>query len=103
MKAVGAALGHQLNLPTAAATFGRVGVGRYSSKLLDRIDGGIADRSRKLPCRLIVGVDSIDRDVSLVSARTRDRPGAVAASGTDQKSTRLNSSHGYISYAVFCL
>src|SRR2546422_7099044 len=28
--------------------------------------------------------------------RPRDRPG-------DRKSTRLNSSHGYISYAVFCL
>src|SRR2546422_4302794 len=28
-----------------------------------------------------------------------DRPGPVA----DRKSTRLNSSHGYISYAVFCL
>src|SRR2546422_2571128 len=25
------------------------------------------------------------------------------ASGIDRKSTRLNSSHGYISYAVFCL
>src|SRR2546422_7542521 len=24
-------------------------------------------------------------------------------SATDRKSTRLNSSHGYISYAVFCL
>src|SRR2546422_8482745 len=24
-------------------------------------------------------------------------------SGLDRKSTRLNSSHGYISYAVFCL
>src|SRR2546429_4556320 len=29
------------------------------------------------------------------------RSGAVV--GTDRKSTRLNSSHGYISYAVFCL
>src|SRR3989449_7768101 len=28
-----------------------------------------------------------------------DREGALA----DRKSTRLNSSHGYISYAVFCL
>src|SRR2546422_3323456 len=27
----------------------------------------------------------------------------VVASGRDRKSTRLNSSHGYISYAVFCL
>src|SRR2546422_7867220 len=26
-----------------------------------------------------------------------------AAGGRDRKSTRLNSSHGYISYAVFCL
>src|SRR2546429_6699126 len=26
-----------------------------------------------------------------------------AADGADRKSTRLNSSHGYISYAVFCL
>src|SRR2546422_8569194 len=28
---------------------------------------------------------------------------ADAALGADRKSTRLNSSHGYISYAVFCL
>src|SRR5687768_18602379 len=26
-----------------------------------------------------------------------------ARRGSDRKSTRLNSSHGYISYAVFCL
>src|SRR2546422_1619294 len=32
------------------------------------------------------------------------RKGAFeAASAGDRKSTRLNSSHGYISYAVFCL
>src|SRR6266436_8521404 len=49
------------------------------------------------------------------SARTRRRSGpkALGLSGTgegspgrgesDRKSTRLNSSHGYISYAVFCL
>src|SRR2546429_4070338 len=29
--------------------------------------------------------------------------GAVTIPPTDRKSTRLNSSHGYISYAVFCL
>src|SRR2546429_1041408 len=28
---------------------------------------------------------------------------ATGASESDRKSTRLNSSHGYISYAVFCL
>src|SRR2546429_3853613 len=29
--------------------------------------------------------------------------GGRAGCGIDRKSTRLNSSHGYISYAVFCL
>src|SRR2546422_6204550 len=31
------------------------------------------------------------------------RSGRVQFIPTDRKSTRLNSSHGYISYAVFCL
>src|SRR2546429_1247984 len=30
-------------------------------------------------------------------------PPSTQLSTTDRKSTRLNSSHGYISYAVFCL
>src|SRR5687768_17746823 len=34
-------------------------------------------------------------------ARVPDEP--FGPSGLDRKSTRLNSSHGYISYAVFCL
>src|SRR5205809_5255436 len=29
--------------------------------------------------------------------------GGLMAAGVDRKSTGLNSSHGYISYAVFCL
>src|SRR2546429_6598751 len=45
--------------------------------------------------------------VFLGSYMVRSRP-AISSSGlrcarTDRKSTRLNSSHGYISYAVFCL
>src|SRR2546429_6986943 len=38
--------------------------------------------------------------------RVRARPRTAlrpSVSGSDRKSTRLNSSHGYISYAVFCL
>src|SRR2546422_7734218 len=30
-------------------------------------------------------------------------PDVLRRDGRDRKSTRLNSSHGYISYAVFCL
>src|SRR2546429_1887273 len=40
------------------------------------------------------------------SARARmldPAPPSEAHRGVDRKSTRLNSSHGYISYAVFCL
>src|SRR2546422_7765711 len=46
-----------------------------------------------------------DRDVAVFQSRlagarrTRREPGG----SEDRKSTRLNSSHGYISYAVFCL
>src|SRR2546422_1765457 len=38
-------------------------------------------------------------DQTVINASTA----AGALPGTDRKSTRLNSSHGYISYAVFCL
>src|SRR2546422_6806658 len=50
--------------------------------------------------------------VPLRSTRGRDRdahrvihrdPPHAARRWSDRKSTRMNSSHGYISYAVFCL
>src|SRR2546429_2246172 len=37
--------------------------------------------------------------ISVIGPVTR----SVGTGETDRKSTRLNSSHGYISYAVFCL
>src|SRR5438128_5081782 len=43
---------------------------------------------------------SAGRAASLDGSATRARS---ADGGTDRKSTRLNSSHGSISYAVFCL
>src|SRR6266436_8317205 len=36
-------------------------------------------------------------------ARSPQQTGHSSLSAADRKSTRLNSSHGYISYAVFCL
>src|SRR2546422_7499788 len=36
-------------------------------------------------------------------AQVADVHAGGLSSGRDRKSTRLNSSHGYISYAVFCL
>src|SRR5256884_6340193 len=49
------------------------------------------------------------REVSSIASREpegklrRCLTDAEQSPGTDRKSTRLNSSHGYISYAVFCL
>src|SRR2546422_8343776 len=56
----------------------------------------------------------IEREVPLLHARARHEaerwleavahtPIAEKVVPGDRKSTRLNSSHGYISYAVFCL
>src|SRR2546422_8335902 len=42
---------------------------------------------------------SLARRVSVAMAPDK----TLAADAVDRKSTRLNSSHGYISYAVFCL
>src|SRR2546422_7349965 len=42
--------------------------------------------------------------VSPLHVRIQIRPAChIHSLGPDRKSTRLNSSHGYISYAVFCL
>src|SRR2546422_1716194 len=43
--------------------------------------------------------DTLDADAEA----SQDQTGHSPHGQTDRKSTRLNSSHGYISYAVFCL
>src|SRR2546422_2947476 len=55
--------------------------------------GCAAPRRVRAPARGCAGRD-----------RPAPRPSREPAAGVqDRKSTRLNSSHGYISYAVFCL
>src|SRR2546429_3715652 len=49
----------------------------------------------RLTIRALPFPETVDRQIRLQSA--------VVAYPLDRKSTRLNSSHGYISYAVFCL
>src|SRR2546422_4082368 len=43
------------------------------------------------------------RDVQGPDHEAAGGPPPLRHTGVDRKSTRLNSSHGYISYAVFCL
>src|SRR2546430_11519999 len=47
--------------------------------------------------------DRIGRAVAGVAVDGRERAGDVGEAVVDRKSTRLNSSHSQISYAVFCL
>ena len=46
---------------------------------------------------------SVSNNAALVIGGALADSGSVTLSHGDRKSTRLNSSHGYISYAVFCL
>src|ERR1041385_763319 len=50
------------------------------------------------------GIRIVDDAAHALGAASKGRPvGSAALADIDRKSTRLNSSHGYISYAVFCL
>src|SRR5687768_18104784 len=59
----------------------------------------------KIPAKRLATVTGITQEqVARVTALAAERAKRVPLQHlTDRKSTRLNSSHGYISYAVFCL
>src|SRR2546430_10882669 len=76
--------------------------------------GKKSETTRKFfPGYLIVNMHLLDENNQLVGRTwyfVRDTPGVIGFAGTkdkpipiDRKSTRLNSSHSQISYAVFCL
>src|SRR2546422_4021267 len=58
-------------------------------------------RHARALARFLAGAGALEADVDDLVQETFIR--AFRAVGRDRKSTRLNSSHGYISYAVFCL
>src|SRR2546429_5372285 len=68
---------------------------------------------RRPPRSTLFPYTTLFRSADQAGHRLRERDGLVVAEGRradgsddgggDRKSTRLNSSHGYISYAVFCL
>src|SRR5687768_18269407 len=67
----------------------------FRSGLLDQPDDRRGDVLAAVRLRADRGAHLRARDHRLDARRLRDE--------ADRKSTRLNSSHGYISYAVFCL
>src|SRR5687768_18195666 len=62
-----------------------------SRRPIERLDWSSPGLVRRDTCRQLLHVSGAQK-------RTSQGPVAI-----DRKSTRLNSSHGYISYAVFCL
>src|SRR2546429_6562513 len=55
-------------------------------------------------CRIRVQLDvQLKNAYRVGSLLVRQQAVAQGIDGADRKSTRLNSSHGYISYAAFCL
>src|SRR2546422_3776650 len=75
-------------MPDPATEYAAV---RRGVGLVDRSDLGIVE------------VTGRDRATFLHAMLSNDVKSLSAGRGIDRKSTRLNSSHGYISYAVFCL
>src|SRR5256884_7134114 len=80
--------------------------------IFDPVPGAVVFDSHRLNLAQIVTRRVLPQSGSLlVHGRRPDGPSVVAlydlVTGeqrwTDRKSTRLNSSHGYISYAAFCL
>src|SRR2546429_5963732 len=59
--------------------------------------------SFELSCAKQSGTPTPAKKTWLTAAGSTDRTAASSVGEGDRKSTRLNSSHGYISYAVFCL
>src|SRR2546422_8532258 len=55
--------------------------------------------------RLVADQRGLREVQSVIGGGAVEEPGSglAAIADRDRKSTRLNSSHGYISYAVFCL
>src|SRR3712207_4951790 len=68
----------------------------------DQVDQlGLAASQAQVAQRLVVDREQRRRR-AVLGAHVRDR-GSVGQAKLDRKSTRLNSSHANISYAVFCL
>src|SRR2546422_4239697 len=67
----------------------------------DELDGDSAERKTRKLRHFALHHDRPALALERVNTE-QDRSGP-GARGADRKSTRLNSSHGYISYAVFCL
>src|SRR3989449_9271145 len=103
--------------PTQSRSVEAAGVAPASVKtslLIIEDDDNISTAIEEYFSRAGYAVSAAPDGIAGVETATKNRPDVVVldlmlpkmdglASIRDRKSTRLNSSHGYISYAVFCL
>src|SRR2546422_4665358 len=71
---------------------------RASARELEIESGGSVVENR----RVVPVIKPLQRSAG-IGDQLRSAEDGCGLGTTDRKSTRLNSSHGYISYAVFCL
>src|SRR2546422_7902000 len=76
--------------------------GKIDEKGIEEVEGNLATTAGT--CAVMGTASTM---ASIAEALGMALPGSAAieamVDAVDRKSTRLNSSHGYISYAVFCL
>src|SRR5690606_40562003 len=102
----GLALLHRLRGGVDGQAGDALDLGGAHRALVGELLGGVVQRQRARPPGAGVGVDQLvvrGVDVDLALAGGGGRRGGGAGGRVDRKSTRLNSSHVKISYAVFCL
>src|SRR2546429_2199057 len=95
----------------AIASDVRGGRSKRGEAVIDARPIRFADAGEQMPERESVALARVREDDAKQGGtfhrrdggKIKFRQGALKRSGRDRKSTRLNSSHGYISYAVFCL
>src|SRR2546430_9456733 len=74
-----------------------------SKTLLVCMAGGTSLRVAEVLTKNGVGAQSLTGGIMNLSQTSNRQPEDLVQVATDRKSTRLNSSHSQISYAVFCL
>src|SRR5258707_11035234 len=79
----------------------------YTTLFRSRLRKRAARRRESVSSSAMVAPHAIEHEASLAAhaewLRRHGRGDVAAARARDRKSTRLNSSHANISYAVFCL
>src|SRR2546429_3664618 len=102
---------------SVVALDGRIVLGEESNALREKVKSLIAEGKKKIVLNMdnITFIDSAGLGTLVAAHHSVKTQGASlrlchlgskfqeVLQITDRKSTRLNSSHGYISYAVFCL